>query len=109
MIPRDCEWTATKWDDNKYNPIPILIAPRQIQFNPITFLVCGTYNYNQTEQPIHPIYLVYSGHHHHLARYLPQHVLPKSNRTSCTIYGSSRFTYHHGTRCAFVSEHVSGA
>lgn len=24
------------------------------------------------------------------------------------MYGSSRFTYHHGTRSGFVREHVSG-
>lgn len=24
------------------------------------------------------------------------------------MYGSRRFTYHHGTRSDFVSEHVSG-
>lgn len=38
---------------------------------------------------------------------LPQHDFPKSNRTNCTMYGSRRFTYHHGTRSDFVSEHVS--
>jgi hypothetical protein len=38
---------------------------------------------------------------------LPQHDFPKSKRTSCTMYGSSRFTYHHGTRSCFVNEHVS--
>lgn len=40
--------------------------------------------------------------------YSPQHDFPKSNRTSWTMYGSRRFTYHHGTRSDFVSEHVSG-
>lgn len=39
---------------------------------------------------------------------LPQQVLPKSNRTNWTMYGSSRFTYHHGTRSVLVNEHVSG-
>lgn len=41
-------------------------------------------------------------------RHLPQHDLPKSKRTNCTIYGSSRFTYHHGERSALVNEQVSG-
>lgn len=39
--------------------------------------------------------------------YLPQHALPKSSRTNCTMYGSSKLTYHHGTRSGFVNEHVS--
>jgi hypothetical protein len=38
---------------------------------------------------------------------LPQHDLPKSKRTNCTMYGSRRFTYHQGIRSDFVSEHVS--
>lgn len=38
---------------------------------------------------------------------LPQQDLPKSKRTNCTMYGSKRFTYHHGTRSDLVSEHVS--
>lgn len=37
----------------------------------------------------------------------PQHDLPKSKRTNCTIYGSNRLTYHQGTRSGFVNEHVS--
>lgn len=39
--------------------------------------------------------------------HLPQHGLPKSSRTNCTMYGSRRFTYHHGDFSCFVSEQVS--
>lgn len=38
---------------------------------------------------------------------LPQQGVPKSRRTSCTMYGSSRLTYHQGTRSGLVSVHVS--
>lgn len=38
---------------------------------------------------------------------LPQQAFPKSRRTNCTMYGSSKLTYHHGTRSDLVNEHVS--
>lgn len=39
--------------------------------------------------------------------YSPPEAFPKSKRTNCTMYGSSRFTYHHGDFSCLVREQVS--